>query len=69
MGPNDTTQGQATSTGCFKMQCLLRDRLLTPDVNRIERHPGGLARWVKLAVPRGKLAAVACHLTKKVNKG
>jgi hypothetical protein len=64
MGPNDTTQGQAT----FKRQCLLRDRLLTPDVNRIERHPVGQARWAKLAVPRGKLAAVACHLTKKVNK-
>jgi hypothetical protein len=28
----------------------------------------GQASWVKMTSPEGKLTALACHLTKKVNK-
>ncbi len=28
----------------------------------------GQARWDRMTSPRGKLTALACHMTKKVNK-
>jgi hypothetical protein len=49
-------------------QCLLRDGLVIPDVNKKMMSFRGQANWTKMTSPGGKLRALACHLTKKVNK-
>jgi hypothetical protein len=50
-----------------KSQCLQRDRLVIRDVNKNDVIRGQ-ASWAKMTSPEGKLTAMACHPTKKVNK-
>ncbi len=45
-----------------------RDRPVIPDVNIKMTSFSGQASWAKMMSPRGKLTALASHLTKKVNK-
>jgi hypothetical protein len=47
---------------------LLRDRLVTPNINNEKTSFRGQASWEKVTSPGGKLTALACHPTKKVNK-
>ncbi len=44
-----------------------RDKLFIPSVNK-NNVIGGQASWAKMALPGGKLIALAYCLTKKVNK-
>jgi hypothetical protein len=43
-------------------------RLAIPDVNKKMTSFRRQANWAKMMSTRGQLTALACHLTKKVNK-
>ncbi len=49
-------------------QYLQRDMLIIPCVNKKNYVIWGQARWANMMSPWGKLTALACHTTKKVNK-
>ncbi len=53
---------------CHNIPCLLRDKLVIPDVNKKMTSFIGQARWAKMTSPGGKQKALALHPTKKVNK-
>ncbi len=57
--------------GSFKyislIQCLSRDRLVSPDVKKTWHHSG--ARWANLMSTGAKLLPLVSHPNKKVNKG
>ncbi len=42
--------------------------LVIPDLNKNDNILGARASWDKMKSPEGKLTALACHLTRKVNK-
>jgi hypothetical protein len=47
---------------------LKRDWFVIPDVKEKMMTFGGQASWAKITPPGGKLTALVCHPTKKVNK-
>jgi hypothetical protein len=49
-------------------QCLFRDRLVIPVLNKKMMLFRGEASWAKMTSYGDKLTALACHPTKKVNK-
>ncbi len=50
------------------VQCLWRDRLVIHECKQNMTSLRGQAGWAKMMSLRGKLMALACHLTKFVNK-
>ncbi len=51
-----------------KTQCLQRDKLIIPECNQNMTSLSGQASRAKMMLLRGKQTALACHLTKFVNK-
>jgi len=53
----------STSSVIFEANLILSTSIFFLKVTTV-----GQASWAKMASPGGKLTALACHLTKKVNK-